>query len=159
VIASELTAKAVGSPERLAMLISVYPRFASAILSGDKHVELRRVRPRLSAGGLVVLYATSPVKQILGTARLKTILEATPNQLWAEVGAVAGVTRSEFNDYFSGRPQAFGLNLVGVRRLPEPLSLPVLRENGIHPPQGFRYLGQDELRRLGMSEGGLELPD
>ena len=47
-------------------LMSIKPLFAEQILSGQKRYELRRRAGEISAGSLVVLYASNPVKAIVG---------------------------------------------------------------------------------------------
>ena len=43
------------------------PRFAEAILAGVKTVELRRTVPKIVVPTLALLYATTPVRALLGT--------------------------------------------------------------------------------------------
>ncbi|WP_237302536.1 ASCH domain-containing protein [Streptomyces sp. S063] len=49
----------MNTPER-ALLLSLHPRFATAILNGEKTVELRRQRVAVPPGTPVIIYATSP---------------------------------------------------------------------------------------------------
>jgi predicted transcriptional regulator len=52
------------------LLVSLHPRHASNILSGEKTVELRRRFPeRHMRGALALIYSTSPVQAIVGVAR------------------------------------------------------------------------------------------
>ena len=91
------------------LLMSVRPRFASAILSGSKTVKLRRTRPNVDPGSLVLLYSSSPVKALVGWARLKTIVEGTPDWVWRNHQGDAGISDSDFEIYFSGASTAFAL--------------------------------------------------
>lgn len=52
-----------------ALFVSVKPRFAEKILAGEKSVELRRVRPSVTPGTLVIFYASSPTREVVGTGR------------------------------------------------------------------------------------------
>ena len=55
------------------LLLCLRPRFAEAILSGAKTVELRRRPINTQPGTPILLYASSPTMAIVGTARLREI--------------------------------------------------------------------------------------
>lgn len=127
-------------PAERGVLLSIRPRYLEAIMAETKTVELRRNRIQASRGTPVLLYSSTPVKAVIGSARIVAIDEATPERLWARVGPSAGVTRTEFDDYFEGADVGYGLHLEAVRRLPRPIPLTALRSLGLEPPQSFRYL-------------------
>lgn len=60
------------------MLLSVHPRFATAILAGTKTVEVRRQRVAAPSGIPVLLYATAPTMAIVGMARIASVQVASP---------------------------------------------------------------------------------
>lgn len=124
------------------LFVSLKPRFAEMILSGDKTVELRRVAPTIAPGALVILYASSPQMQVVGTGRIAGLEKASPTALWGRHGAECGLSRSEYRAYFAGVGQAVAIVLEDVQRLPEPVSLAKLRERwaGFRPPQSWRYI-------------------
>ena len=49
------------------IVLSLRPRFAEAIMAGDKTVELRRTEPKIVVPMRALLYATTPVRALLGT--------------------------------------------------------------------------------------------
>ncbi len=59
----------------------------------------------------------------------------------------AGVTRQEFEAYYSGVCKGTGIFFSKVSLLPEPIKLKDLKGQmrGFHPPQGFRYATSGEL--------------
>ena len=60
------------------LLVSLHPRHASNILSGEKTVELRRRFPEQHMrGALALIYSTTPVQAIVGVARIRHVLEAS----------------------------------------------------------------------------------
>lgn len=67
------------------VLISIHPHHAEAILSGIKKVELRRV-PIREEFEFLALYATAPVKGIVGFCRVSRVVSAPPSLLWEEFG-------------------------------------------------------------------------
>lgn len=137
-------------PDDRALLISIRPRFAELILSGQKTVELRRVRPTIGAGAHVLLYASSPVRELVGTCTVESVSVGHADELWASHGPHSGVTRAEFDEYFEGANRAVGISLRDARRVKRPRSLTELRERlpGFNPPQSFSYLSAADVGRL-----------
>ncbi|MGH8017881.1 MAG: ASCH domain-containing protein [Opitutaceae bacterium] len=123
-----------------ALLLSIKPRFADAIFSGEKTVEIRRVRPRLRAGDLVFVYVSSPRCALEGAFEVERLLEAEPKQLWKFVAGRAGLPHKEFDDYLSGCEIAFGIVIRRRWQLAEPLHLKKMRKRRVDPPQSYRYL-------------------
>lgn len=135
--------------EQRIVLLSLRPRFATAILEGKKTVELRRVHMLAPAGSLLLLYSSSPMRAIVGTATLDRLQESTPRQLWEEVMSRAAISRGEYDEYYRGARRAFALHLRDVRALPTPSPLAVMRSSaGVSPAQSFRYVTADEASLL-----------
>lgn len=149
-----------------ALLISIRPRFADAILVGTKTVELRRTRPTLQPGALALIYSSSPTKALVGWATVEEVVRDTPNALWSEHQAGTGVSAAEFESYFAGRADAYGLRLSAAHRAEHELSLASLRNYGLEPPQSWRYIAGDLAKTLchemsppsGATSGRLALP-
>jgi len=132
-----------------AVLLSLRPRFADAILAKHKTVELRRTRPNVAAGATLVLYSASPVRAVVGLARLTYIDEAPPQELWQQVAAHSGVSRLEYDAYFANATKAFALHIEQAAALPAPVTLAQLRdEHGLAPAQSFRYLDPIQTSRI-----------
>jgi predicted transcriptional regulator len=138
----------VNDPER-AMLLSVHPRFATAILAGSKTVEVRRQRVAAPPGTPVLLYATAPTMALVGMARIASVHVASPREVWSVHCAQTGITRREYDAYMSGAAQASGLTLEDPVTFDEPVPLSALRARGaFHPPQSYRYMKSDDLRQV-----------
>jgi predicted transcriptional regulator len=138
----------VNDPER-AMLLSVHPRFATAILVGSKTVEVRRQRVAAPPGTPVLLYATAPTMALVGMARIAAIHVASPREVWSAHRTQTGITRREYDAYMSGATQASGLTLEAPVSFDEPVSLNALRAAGtFHPPQSYRYMKSGDLRQV-----------
>ena len=125
------------------LLISIRPKYVDAILDGSKSVELRRTRPNVALGSVVLLYSSSPVKAIVGWACLADVFEGTPGEVWDAHQEATAVSGDAFDEYFDGSPIAFGLRLHRVVRASNPVLLKELRELGVEPPQSWRYLDGD----------------
>lgn len=131
-----------------ALLLSIKPRFADAIFNRTKRVELRRVRPRLKAGDLVLVYVSTPRCALEGAFEVERVFSAKPAVLWRSVQKTAGVTKLEFDHYFKGCQDGYGIVVRRVWKLP-PVSLALLRRARIRPPQSYHYLDSAKALRLG----------
>ncbi|MEU4394992.1 ASCH domain-containing protein [Kribbella sp. NPDC023855] len=135
-----------------ALLLSLRPRFAEAILNGSKTIEIRRRPVRAPAGTPLILYASSPTMAVVGTAVLADVLVLTPHTAWRRYRESLGVTWSEFMDYLEGAPAAHLLRVTDAKELDQPIPLQVLRRTTrFNPPQSFRYVAPTDplqLRRL-----------
>jgi predicted transcriptional regulator len=125
-----------------ALLVSLKPRFAEMLLDGCKSVELRRVRPAVAAGALVLLYASSPRRELVGTGRVGTVEVGSTAEVWKRHGPGTGLARPEYDAYFVGARVAVAISLVEVTQLRRHVPLAELRERwtGFRPPQSFRYI-------------------
>lgn len=97
------------------------------------------------------------MRAVVGGFRVKQVLEKSPAELWKEIRQHAGITRSQFNDYYLGAPRAYGIVLSSVRRFRDPVDLTRLRQllPGFHPPQCYRYLDLHQTRLILPYKNGL----
>jgi predicted transcriptional regulator len=137
-------------PERLALFLSLRPRFAELLLGGRKSVELRRVRPTVPEGATVLLYASAPKMTLVGRAEVARIQVADVDQIWSEHGSETGISRPEYDNYFSGADQAVAIKLTNICRLDNPRPLDDLRHRlaDFQPPQSYRYLDSIQVAAL-----------
>jgi predicted transcriptional regulator len=127
--------------EKIALLISIKPRYADMIFQGTKTVELRRKEPRVSKGDDMMIYVSSPRMQLTGSARITEIETGTPNQLWLRVSHKTGLSKKEFDLYFEGTDMAVAIHIEDPHVFKKPVGLQTLRSRmGIVPPQSFRYV-------------------
>src|SRR5687768_1932591 len=121
------------------VLLSVKPRFAEAILAGDKTFEFRRALFRSQEVKTVVLYASSPTCKVVGEFTIDEVLTLALDDLWKTTRDGGGIERAYFDEYFEGRETGHALKVKRTRRYRLPLCL--LKDFGItHPPQSFCYL-------------------
>ena len=83
----------MNSSAKRALLLSIRPRFVSAIFSGIKTIELRRVKPRVLAGDLVVIYASDSIKGIVGAFEVADVTAAAPRSIWRRYNGKSGLTK------------------------------------------------------------------
>lgn len=121
------------------ILISLKPKHAAHIFSGEKTVELRKRKPNVEPGTKIWIYATAPIAAIKGCARLERIITAAPHTIWRSFGHETGISKNEFDDYFWDCSVAHALILSEITALKRPLLLKRMRElvRGFQPPQFF----------------------
>jgi predicted transcriptional regulator len=115
------------------------------IFAGTKTVELRRSRPKISVGDLVLVYVSSPTKELQGAFEVGKMISAAPSTLWRKVGKQSGITRTEFLNYFRGKTKAHGLVIKRAWKLSGSIGLSTLRrrKGGFRPPQSFHYISRN----------------
>ena len=132
-----------------ALVLSLKPRFAEAILTGNKTVELRRIMPRITIPTLALLYATGPERSLVGTCIVHSVARLPIDVLWRRHGAKTALAKSEFEAYLTGRDEGVALFLERPDRLPAPVPLHALRRAGnFRPPQSLAYVRHDQRQRL-----------
>lgn len=118
-----------------AVLFALRVRWAEAILSGQKTVEVRRSSVAVSEGCLAVLYATAPLGHVLGCCRIDAVYRGPAVPMWRRFGPRTGLTRDAFLGYLDGS-EATCIELSRPRRTPPaPLSFA--------PPQSWMRLQPD----------------
>lgn len=130
-------------------LISIRPTHAEAILAGEKTVELRRRIPTIDLGTRLWIYATQPVRAVVGSAVVDEVIEGSPAQIWERYMDKIAVDRCEYDEYFSGKDRAVGIvlsqivkrNRIGIEQLRE------IRK-GFHPPRVLVRLSRRESNSL-----------
>lgn len=129
------------------LMLSLKPRWAEAILGGDKKVELRRLRPNVSGGDLLIIYASLPRGAVIGSATVMRVVSGKPTALWRTVGDISGLSHREFMNYFAGAQIGFGILLARPCKHSRPITLSKLRRASPNfaPPQAYRYLRPDRL--------------
>ena len=127
------------------LLVSIHPRYGEKVRSGEKRAELRRVRPAVDRGDLIVFYETSPTSAIVAHATICRVLAASPRSLWPLVRDECCVSRECFVEYFQGRSIAYAIRFHAVAVLESPLELSRIRRVAprFAPPQSYHYLRRD----------------
>jgi predicted transcriptional regulator len=94
---------------------------------------------------MIIIYASTPVMSVVGTARLQAVEVARPNILWRRHRNDLGLTRAEFDLYLEGAETGCALTIAAPQRLPDPYQLAWLRDHAdFQPPQSYRYLAQTD---------------
>lgn len=129
-----------------AILLSIHPQYAEAILDGSKTVEFRKKNIPLHLRH-VVLYATSPVCRVVGYFSVAEIVTASPSQVWRRFNGAGGISHDKFARYYAGDDIAKAMVIEASSRLLREMKLEAL-DGEPRPPHSFRYLASKPLKRI-----------
>ena len=119
------------------MLLSIKPQYVEKIFSGEKRFEFRKFHCKNNID-TIVIYATSPVKAVIGEVELIDVIEGNIEQVWQETNEFAGISRSAYDEYYNKRQIAVAYKLGNICKYKEPKKL---IDFGLHyVPQSFAYL-------------------
>ncbi len=119
------------------MLLSINPEHVENILLGTKKFEFRKVRCKSNVNKIII-YATSPIMQVVAEAEILGIIEDDPTAVWDLTAEFAGISKLFYDQYFEGRNKAIAYQLGKVKRYPRPKAL---SDYGVNfAPQSFVYV-------------------
>jgi predicted transcriptional regulator len=129
------------------LFISVKPEFANKIVDKEKTIELRKVKPHVSARDYVIIYASSPVMAVVGFGTIKEIIDLVPEQMWRENSSLLGIEKLKFDEYYSGQKRSIGIVIDNIRRVSPAIRLDQIRKliPSFHPPQIYRYIDSTDI--------------
>ncbi|QRN82830.1 hypothetical protein JR338_10455 [Chloroflexota bacterium] len=136
------------------IIFSIKPPYAEKIFRNEKTVELRKFRPKhLTNGSLVLLYVSSPVQSIQGGFIVEKVIETSKDDLWNHVRFIAGISKTEFDNYYKDKEFGIGIYIQSLFKFSIPISLQTLKQtwNSFTPPQGFCYISNDDIKDLEIS--------
>lgn len=125
--------------------MSIQPEYADRIFAGEKHVEFRRTRFK-SGVRYVVVYASAPIRAVVGFFCVEGIDSGSPDEIWERFSDVGGIEEKKFRSYFAEAETAIAIRIGEVTALKPPLPLGWFRATS--PPQSFLYLSDAVLAVL-----------
>lgn len=123
------------------VLLSIKPEFANKIFDGTKKFEFRKSIFKNKDVKTIVVYASSPVQQVIGEFEIEKILNLDLDTLWSLTQDFSGISEDFFYDYFSDKEAGYAIKIKNVKRYHEPKNL--REEFNLFPPQSFAYLPND----------------
>jgi predicted transcriptional regulator len=119
------------------VLLSIKPEFAKKIFDGTKKYEFRRKIFKNDVSKVVV-YASSPVKSVIGEFEVADILYNDTETLWQKTKKYSGITKDFFDAYFAEQDKAYAIKVGKMLIYDKPK---LLSELGLgFAPQSFVYL-------------------
>lgn len=129
------------------ILLPIIPRYAKAIIEGEKKVEFRKLNIPMNIEH-VVIYSAYPEKRIVGFFSVSKVTKATPKQLWKNFKNIGCVEKEFLFDYYSGHQYGLAIHVGKVEKVKNPFSLVKIKKNA---PQSFMYLENkyfEKIKRL-----------
>lgn len=120
------------------VLLSIKPEFAFKIFEGVKKFEFRKVIFKKPDIKTVVVYASSPVQQVIGEFEIEDILSSAPNDIWEKTKMFSGISEDFFHEYFANRDVAHAIKIKNTVKYKKPLD--IKEDFNVVPPQSYVYL-------------------
>ncbi len=121
------------------VLLSIKPKYIEFLINGQKKYEFRKTIFRRNYINTVYIYATSPVKKIVGAFRIGEIIEDQPSNLWQRFNGVSGLNEDEFFKYFQDENTGFAIEIKDIEVFEPPLNPAEIIPDFV-PPQSFCYV-------------------
>jgi predicted transcriptional regulator len=120
------------------VLLSIKPKFVERIRNGEKRFEYRKKIFKDQSVSKLLIYSSSPVKQIVAECWIRRVLVNSPQIIWHETKKESGITSDYFFRYFDGKSIAYAIEFDSVRFYSSPK---VLKTLGVKKaPQSFCYV-------------------
>jgi predicted transcriptional regulator len=105
------------------------------ILSGEKEYEFRKRFPRNVE--TVYMYATSPIKKLVGKFTVGDVIEDEPHGLWKKFKTYAGIDEKEFFEYFKGSRIGYAIQIKDLKVFPPVDPKKIIFK--FTPPESYLY--------------------
>ena len=125
------------------VLISIKPKYVNKIIDGKKQFEFRKAIFQSPNVKKVYIYASSPIKKIIGYFHLGDIIEGRPSEIWEKCSSMGGISEQEFFKYYEGKTKAFSLPIERLKVF-DHVICPYSTFDNFTPPQSFMYFDQME---------------
>jgi predicted transcriptional regulator len=125
------------------IVMSIHPKHLLKILNGEKNIELRRLFSNKLVGTTIFLYATSPVKKVVGEANVSLVIEESPKFIWNNYNTQLGCTYEDLKKYSLGKKKINAIVLDNIVRYHQPISWDVFTTAfgaPMKPPQNYSFL-------------------
>ena len=121
------------------VLMSIKPVFTEEILSGFKKFEVRSKAGIILRGDTIIIYASAPVKSVVGVFTAGRVTTLTYDELVRIHEQLQGVTERDL-EFMKGRKRSLLIiEVLNPLRLNEPIHLGELRRRipGFRPPVNY----------------------
>lgn len=123
------------------VLLSIKPKYVDKILFGSKKYEFRKTIFRDEEVREMVIYSSSPMKKIVGTCAIGSVIEDRPLILWEMFKDQSGLNEEEFFTYFHGKEWGYAIEIEEVKKFESPVD-PWEFDKHFIPPQSFQYISE-----------------
>lgn len=119
------------------VVLSIKPEFAFKIFEGTKKFEFRKSIFKNENIKTIIVYASSPVQQVIGEFDFDEVLNYDLSTLWEMTNEHSGISEEFYYNYFANKNKGFAIKIKSTRKYRIPKCL---REDfNLSPPQSFAY--------------------
>ncbi len=120
------------------VLLSIKPEYAEKIFNGTKRYEFRRILFKNKSIRTIIVYASSPVQQVIGEFEIEYIINDEVPKIWNSTKEYSGISETSFYKYFSNLEKGFAIKIKETKRYEKAKSLK--DDFKLTPPQSFLYI-------------------
>ena len=120
------------------VLLSIKPEFVEKIFAGTKKYEFRKSLFKRSGVKYVVIYASAPIKRVVGEFEIDDILSDDVNTVWERTKKHSGISKAFYNSYFQNRKTANAIRIGHLIKYEKTRSLSDYHIQ--QAPQSFCYI-------------------
>lgn len=122
----------------MSVLLSIKPKYVKEIESGTKLYEFRKSIFKKDTNEIWV-YASAPIKQIVGKIYIDKIIEDSPKNLWSNCKNYAGIEQVDFFKYFACKEKGYAIKIKKYEAFKSPIN-PYKEKKDFTAPQSYAYI-------------------
>lgn len=119
------------------VVLSIKPEFAYKIFDGSKRFEFRKAIFKNEKIKSVIVYASSPVQQVIGEFEIQDIHNHDLDTLWQLTHKHSGISEDYYYKYFADKDQGYAIEIKKTKKYRKPKCLK--EDFNLLPPQSFAY--------------------
>lgn len=119
-------------------ILSIKPKFADAIFSGQKKYEYRKIFFKKKVDR-IYLYASSPVREIVGEICIGDIIADSPSTIWDLTNSASGITKEYFDNYFQDKETGYAMSIISYHKYEKAINPNSIIKN-FKAPQSYIYI-------------------
>ncbi|MBK7764446.1 MAG: ASCH domain-containing protein [Bacteroidetes bacterium] len=119
------------------VVLSIKPEFAFKIFDGTKKFEFRKSIFKDNRVKYIIVYASSPVQQVIGEFEIESIHNYDIDTLWQMTQEHSGISEEFYYQYFADKVEGFAIEIKKTRKYRKPKCLKA--DFNLFPPQSFAY--------------------
>lgn len=114
-----------------------------SIFNGRKKYEFRKKIFNWKETKKVIVYASDPVKHIIGEFEIEDVIYDSISELWTKTKDEAGISEEQFLEYFSMKSKGYAIKIKSMKKYKSPKPLDHLMVSTA--PQSYRYIDSQVL--------------
>lgn len=120
------------------VLLSIKPEYVEKIFDGTKKYEFRKSLFKKNDVKYVVIYASAPIKRVVGEFEIKNVFSDDVDVIWNRTKKYSGITKAFYESYFQNRKKANAIQIGNIKKYEK---TKLLSDYNIkQAPQSFCYI-------------------